>query len=1013
MGQGNAEFIAAALKALAVAVALYILFCVCRQRHPNVYEPRTRKAMPVIERLSRPSPPGCCAWLVPLVTLQLEDLARNSGSDAAARIAFQCTLGLAFLLLAVLSCAVLLPIYATAGGGSSGLERLTMMNVTEGCWRYWAIAITCWPASLAVYYMLHKGLSVIASIRVQEERRICNFHHQAVVTERIPPGSRSASAVKGYFELHSPGSVLYVQPIKDMGSKHEGLLHKYVDAWRGWKRAEAVEEEKPGKRHMIKTGCLGLCGRKVAAVPHYQAKCREHRRQIQEGIDRYDSLEGWSTAVVALNSMRAVAGLLENLKPGKEWGCVPAPHPREIYWSNMCKGRTRRQQLVRFIVATLLAVVVIIFFMPTLTLAQALCNLDELSRSVAWLSWVQNLPAWLRGFLQGLLPVIVVVVLNALVIPIMEFLARFSGAERFKVLHRRVMWYVFAHMIYNCFFILVASSSLFHHFQDVRDNPSRATAMLGRAIPRVSTFFTLYVMAQALLGAPSKLAMLPKVCIGLCKLRCRVKTDFEREEALEPSFDDFKIGVYYASDLFICVLCMSYSLIAPLASLFGLLYFALHVLTSKYLLNFYWKTSFNSGGALAVSAFRGVCIGMMVGQLVVVIALAWKYSFAAILVAPLVIVSFVAAILLPRYLHGSTAVQEGPFRSLYEELEVMGACPEGSRYLQQAQAAHHWSQPSYSPDFEDPVHDRFNWVTCEGSHPPKEVGHDALPPDEEQSDGRKPDGDVSRASTLCWSEHGTPERVSRWRLLAAEPDKQMQDSSDSEPGQSEDSSPTPSFGKHASVLAPFIGCTEPEAAAEQASQPPALGGEEPGGAEPGEPPSKRLLLGPPGNARAPAPGGADWGGAKSEPPTNRRPLGLGFNARAPAPGGAEPARAVHAEPRMLKPLPNTQLPALGGTEPGNLRALGIGPETQTKAPGCAKPEIAEETPRSRWRSLAVQTEPPGAQTHGQREDPGLAAAGGQPEQPSRWRSLGAQTDVHIGCNPADPSYSELLSNGRV
>mmetsp|Transcript_17582 Transcript_17582/g.50146 ORF Transcript_17582/g.50146 Transcript_17582/m.50146 type:complete len:749 (-) Transcript_17582:167-2413(-) len=733
MGTGTAEFIATGLPALAVAVALYILFCICRCTHPDIYEPRTRKVMPEIEQLSQPSPPGFLQWMIPLMSGRLEDLARNSGTDAAARIAFQGTMAAIFLLLSVLAGAALLPIYATGGGYHSGFDQLSMTNLRlPGSWRHWTTAGVCWLSSLLAYLMIYLGLKLVASLQLAGEKRLCHLEHQVVVVTRIPEGSRSVTAVKSYFEERFPSSVLYAQPIKDMGKKHEKLLVKYVQAWRSWKKAEAKQQEKPDKKQTVKDGCLGLMGKKVEAIDYYKGKCAEYREQLEHGISHYDDIEGWSSAFVAFTWVRAAADAMNRLRPGKEWGCMPAPHPREICWSNMCKGRSVMKQFALLGLAGILVAAVIIAFMPTLAFAQAICNLEELSRSVPFLAWVQHLRPWIRGCLQGLLPVLVVLVLNALVIPIMELLADLSGAENYRVYHRRVMWYFFSHLVMNVFVILVLSSSLLNAVSDIIDDPARVSTLLGESVPKVSTFFMLYIMAQALGGAPGKLALLGKVIVGKLKLRCMAKTDYEREEAIEPRFDDFKVGVDYASDLFICVICMSYSMIAPLASLFGLLYFLLNIVTSKYLLKFYWKTSFDSGGALAVSAFRGACIGMMVGQLVVLFALALQDSPAAILVAPLTIASFLLAALLPHYGPGRTIMRQVPSEGLIAELEASGACFEARRRLEYAQAMHLWAQTSYAPNFDDPVHDRFNWAPCEiidpltanlRSVPPQGQGH--------------------------------------------------------------------------------------------------------------------------------------------------------------------------------------------------------------------------------------------------------------------------------------------------
>lgn len=702
-----ADFSAAALPALAIAMVMYIFFLLMRTRFPAVFEPRAVMALADIEKPSAKLPLGMFAWLRPLLMMPMSEVARTAGTEAAARLAFLGCVVKACGVLLGLGAIVAVPLYATADGTKEEIEILTLGNVGLRNWRCFLVALLCWPASIAVYFFIYQAVEQISTLKESEERTLCHYWRHTVLTKEVPKGSRSVDAVRSHFEEQVPGAVLHVQPIKDLGKQHEKNVKKYTKHWRAMQKAMVLEKLKPEKTPMTKDGFMGLLGKKVEAIPFHREKCDEFKGKIEARLAEYDTLEGWSAAFITFNSVSAATAALQASKSHKKWGCQPATHPREICWPNLVKARPKNQLLLRSVLVGMVVAFVIVAFVPFLAFSQSIANLEELAKEYSWLDWVMDIPAGIRGILQGLLPVVVVAVINALVVPVLEALVSVSGVENQRLFHCRTMWYVFFFLFFDSFIVVIAAGSLFNEMQAIVDDPGRLAEFLGVSLPVVSTFFMGFVVLKALGSAPGQLALLAKVVISQIKLKYLAKTDFERREALEPAYGEYRLGLHYAADLFIFVVCISYAGIAPLAVLVGLVYFVLNFVTTKYLLVYRWKSQFNSAGLLPANAFRCLLLGILIGQSVTLCCLSLKESLAAIFIVPLVIATFISILAFPRLIPRTE--RQDVDAELAKELDAKHQELGTQSKLQEVVEARLWVQPSAAVNFEDPVHDRFGW----------------------------------------------------------------------------------------------------------------------------------------------------------------------------------------------------------------------------------------------------------------------------------------------------------------
>lgn len=709
---GFAGFGAVVLPALLVGLFMCLCFCCCRKRLPEVYEPRLERAMPEVERKSEPAGEGCClGWLRPLCGLGLEELAHNAGVDAAARVVFHLAMLAIFFVLSAASCGALLYLYATGENGHKEFAMLTLRNTSE-VWRLWTASGICAGTSVLIYLIVYLALKKVARLKHKEDMRLCHFRHLMVLARDIPLVGRTEEAIAQIFEDQFQEEVLYVRIVKDLGKKHEKHVVQYTKLWRKLKRAEWKQQEDPIKVEKTRDGC---CGKKVETVALFKKRCQRKHKEIETRCKEWENIFPSSHAFIAFKNFTTVADVLA-CKDYKKYRLAPAPDPREIIWPAMWKGRMRRFRLVLAVLNWLVVMFIIFIFIPFTALAVSLVDLEALADKFVFLEWIRKIPEVVLSFLRGLLPVIVVAVINALVAPVFRWLANRSGVEDVKSAEKKLMWYYFWFLTIDSFLVIVIGGSLFEEAENMWDafndrDFGIMVDVLGDSLPMVSTFFIIFVVGTALAGAPAKLANLGKLVVSKFVLTCFAQTDFEREEVLDPGFCPFAIN--YALDVYVFLLSVSYATVAPLMTLAGFLYFLLNFISTKYMLNHVWRTAYTGGGFMVVSAFRAALIGLMLGQLVVfcAIVLIDRFeTFVWIPVVPCIAFSFVGAVALPLVGPGRrVARQDLPPRAA-AELQDNPCSDDALMKCQEAGDGLLWAQPSFSVDWEEPLPwRRFNW----------------------------------------------------------------------------------------------------------------------------------------------------------------------------------------------------------------------------------------------------------------------------------------------------------------
>ena len=243
-----------------------------------------------------------------------------------------------------------------------------------------------------------------------------------------------------------------------------------------------------------------------------------------------------------------------------------------------------------------------------------------------------------------------------------------------------VMRKYFAFLTINSFLtMLVAGSllSLVSEFKHYISNPGDLVQMLATSIPPQANFFINYVMISSFTVHTMSLWRPVDVVIYWIKRKYFAKTSRERKELNKPL--EYPFNVYYAQTLLIFLIVISYSTISPLILPFGLAYFMLAYLSTRYNLIYVYQQTYEGGGLLFPSVINRLCFCVALYQVTLAGVFSLNlYPIAAAVVSAMVIVTGIFwyylkyhFLLQATYLPLNVCIAQSSIQDLHESNEIL------------------------------------------------------------------------------------------------------------------------------------------------------------------------------------------------------------------------------------------------------------------------------------------------------------------------------------------------------
>ncbi|KAL0924247.1 hypothetical protein M5K25_005063 [Dendrobium thyrsiflorum] len=493
-------------------------------------------------------------WIPAALKMPEPELIDHAGLDSAVYLRIY-LLGLKiFVPITLLAFAVLVPVNWTnntlelESSKSSKLEfskidKLSISNVPSGSNKFWAHLVMAYTFTFWTCYVLLKEYEIVASMRLHflasEKRRPDQF---TVLVRNVPPDPDESigELVEHFFLVNHPDFYLTHQIVYD-ANKLAKMVQKKKNM-RNWLDYYQLRfERNSSTRPTCKTGFLGLCGNKVDAIEYYSS---EIEKLSKDEVEEYNRIKKDAKSVMpaAFVSFRtrwgaAVCAQTQQTRNPTLWLTDWSPEPRDVYWQNLAIPFV--QLNVRRLIIAIAFFFLTFFFMIPIAFVQSLANIEGIEKAVPSLKPFIELK-FIKSLIEGLLSGIALKIFLILLPTILMLMSKFEGHISLSSLERRAASKYYMFLLVNVFLGSIIAGTAFQQLNTfIHQSVNEFPKTIGLAIPQKATFFITYVMVDGWTGVAGEILRLKPLIIYHLKNFFFVKTEKDREEAMDPGSFEF------------------------------------------------------------------------------------------------------------------------------------------------------------------------------------------------------------------------------------------------------------------------------------------------------------------------------------------------------------------------------------------------------------------------------------------------------------------------------------------
>ncbi|XP_045816798.1 calcium permeable stress-gated cation channel 1-like isoform X2 [Trifolium pratense] len=598
-------------------------------------------------------------WMPAALRMPEPELIDHAGLDSVVYLRIY-LLGLKiFVPIAFLAWAVLVPVNWTSTGleksglkniTSSDIDKLSISNVQRGSERFWSHIVVAYAITFWTCYVLMKEYGKVAAMRLQflaaEKRRPDQF---SVLVRNIPPDPDESvgELVEHFFLVNHPDSYLTHQVVYN--ANQLAKLVKKKSKMQNWLVYYQNKLERTSNRPEIKTGFLGLNGKKVDAIDYYTTEIDKLSKEISLERDKVtnDPKSTMPAAFVSFKSRwgAAVCAQTQQTRNPTIWLTEWAPEPRDVYWPNLAIPYVSLS--VRRLIIAVAFFFLTFFFMIPIAIVQGLASLDGIQKAAPWLKPLVSIPI-IKSFIQGFLPGIALKLFLIFLPTILMIMSKFEGFGSISSLERRSASRYYLFSFVNIFLGNILTGSAFQQLDSFIHQPANQYPItIGTAIPLKASFFITYIMVDGWSGIAAEVLMLKPLIIYHLKNFFLVKTEKDREEAMDPGSIGFNTGEPRIQLYFL--LGLVYAAVTPTVLPFIIIFFGLAYVVFRHQIINVYNQQYESGAAFWPDVHFRIIIALIVSQIVLMGLLTTKKAASS---TPFLIVLPILTIWFFRYCKG-------------------------------------------------------------------------------------------------------------------------------------------------------------------------------------------------------------------------------------------------------------------------------------------------------------------------------------------------------------------------
>ncbi|XP_030451724.1 CSC1-like protein At4g02900 isoform X1 [Syzygium oleosum] len=566
-------------------------------------------------------------WMPAALRMPEPELIDHAGLDSAAYIRIY-LLGLKiFVPITLLSFAVLVPVNWTGETLEtikdvtfSNIDKLSISNVKSGSERFWAHLVMAYVFTFWTFYILYREYKIMTSMRLQflasEGRRPDQF---TVLVRNVPPDPDESVSehVEHFFCVNHPDYYLTHQVVYN-ANKLAKLVEKKKSLQNWYIYYQNKYERNPSNKPTTKTGFWGLWGTRVDAIDYYAAEIEKLTDEEQAERERVisDPKAIIPAAFVSFKSRwgAAVCAQTQQTSNPTIWLTEWAPEPRDVYWDNLAIPYV--ELTIRRLLMAVALFFLTFFFMIPIAFVQSLANIEGIEKVLPFLKPIIERKGT-KSLIQGFLPGIALKIFLIFLPTILMIMSKIEGFSSLSSLERRSAGKYHLFVLVNVFLGSIITGTAFQQLKSfLHQAPTEIPKTVGVSIPMKATFFITYIMVDGWAGIAAEILRLVPLVMFHLKNTFLVKTEKDREQAMDPGCLGFatsepRIQLYF-------LLGFVYSVITPVLLPFIIVFFAFAYMVFRHQVINVYNQKYESGAAFWPDVQRRLIIGMVISQLLLI-----------------------------------------------------------------------------------------------------------------------------------------------------------------------------------------------------------------------------------------------------------------------------------------------------------------------------------------------------------------------------------------------------------
>ncbi|XP_022140558.1 calcium permeable stress-gated cation channel 1-like isoform X2 [Momordica charantia] len=491
---------------------------------------------------------------------------------------------------------------------------------------FWTHLVMAYVFTFWTCYVLRREYEIVASMRLHflasENRRPDQF---TVIVRNVPPDPDESVSelVEHFFLVNHPEHYLTHQIVYDANKlaklvEEKKKMQNWLDFYQlKYSRNQSV-------RATVKTGFLGLWGDRVDAINYYSSKIESLSKEISLEADKtvHDPKSIMPAAFVSFRSRwgAAVCAQTQQSRNPTIWLTEWAPEPRDVYWDNLAIPFV--SLAIRRLIAGVAFFFLTFFFMIPIALVQSLANIEGIEKMVPFLKPIIELK-FIKSIIQGFLPGIVLKIFLIFLPSILMLMSKFEGFISLSSLERRSATKYYIFLFVNVFLGSIITGTAFQQLNNfLHQSANEIPKTIGVSIPMKATFFITYIMVDGWAGIAAEILRLRPLIIYHLRNFFLVKTEKDREEAMDPGTLEFNTGEPRIQLYFL--LGLVYAVVTPLLLPFIVVFFGLAYIVYRHQIINVYNQEYESGAAFWPDVHGRIIVALVVSQLLLMGLLSTK-----------------------------------------------------------------------------------------------------------------------------------------------------------------------------------------------------------------------------------------------------------------------------------------------------------------------------------------------------------------------------------------------------